>query len=140
MKILVLGSGGREHALVWKLAQCPNVEKIYCAPGNHGIAQLAMCVDIAVSEVKALRHFVQKQQIDLTIVGPEAPLVAGIVDDFEADHLKILGPSKPAAMIEGSKAFAKELMRKYRIPTAAAEIFSDFHQALRTLNKRPRRW
>jgi phosphoribosylamine--glycine ligase len=137
VKILVLGNGGREHALVWKLAQSPNVEKIYCAPGNHGIAQLAMCVDIAVSEVTALRHFVQKQQIDLTIVGPEAPLVAGIVDDFATHGRRIFGPSQQAAMLEGSKAFAKELMWKYHIPTAAAEIFVEAQKALAYIEKAP---
>ncbi len=137
MRILVLGSGGREHALVWKLAQSPLVEKIYCAPGNPGIAQTATGVDIPFTDLAALRHFTKAQQISLTVVGPEAPLVAGIVDDFEADHLRIFGPSKQAAMIEGSKAFAKELMRKYRIPTAAAEIFSDFHQAFAYINQAP---
>jgi phosphoribosylamine--glycine ligase len=137
MKILVLGGGGREHALAWKLAQSPNVEKIYCAPGNHGIAQLATCVDIAVSDSTALRHFVQKQQIDLTVVGPEAPLVAGIVDDFATHGLRIFGPSQQAAMLEGSKAFAKELMWKYHIPTAAAEIFVEAQQALAYIERAP---
>jgi phosphoribosylamine--glycine ligase len=137
MKILVLGGGGREHALVWKLAQSPNVEKIYCAPGNHGIAQLATCVDIAVSDSTALRHFVQEQQIDLTVVGPEAPLVAGIVDDFAINGLRIFGPSQQAAMLEGSKAFAKELMWKYHIPTAAAEIFVEAQPALDYIEQAP---
>ena len=137
MKILVIGSGGREHALVWKLAQSPLVEKLYCAPGNPGIAQLAAGVDIAVTNVAALRHFAKEQQIDLTVVGPEAPLVAGIVDDFEAEGLRIFGPSKQAAMIEGSKAFAKELMRKYRIPTAAAEIFTNAQEARAHLETAP---
>ncbi len=137
MKILVLGSGGREHALVWKLAQSPNVEKIYCAPGNHGIAQLATCVDIAVSDSTALRHFVQEQQIDLTVVGPEAPLVAGIVDDFATHGLRIFGPSQQAAMLEGSKAFAKELMWKHHIPTAGAEIFVEAQKALTYIEKAP---
>lgn len=137
MKILILGGGGREHALVWKLAQSPIVEKIYCAPGSPGIAQIAACVDIAVSEVTELRHFVQKQQIDLTVVGPEAPLVAGIVDDFATYGLRIFGPSQQAAMLEGSKAFAKELMWKYHIPTAAAEIFVEAQQALDYIEKAP---
>jgi phosphoribosylamine--glycine ligase len=123
--------------MVLKLAQSPNVEKIYCAPGNHGIAQLATCVDIAVSEVTALRHFVQERQIDLTIVGPEAPLVAGIVDDFATNGLRIFGPSQQAAMLEGSKAFAKELMWKHHIPTAAAEIFVEAQRALDYIEKAP---
>ncbi|MDZ7291103.1 MAG: phosphoribosylamine--glycine ligase [candidate division KSB1 bacterium] len=129
MKILVIGSGGREHALVWKLAQSPLVEKIYCAPGNPGIAQIAACVDIAVSDLRELRRFVKMTGIDLTVVGPEAPLVAGIVNEFESDGLLIFGPTKEAAMIEGSKAFAKELMRQYRIPTAEALIFEEYHKA-----------
>jgi phosphoribosylamine--glycine ligase len=137
MKILVLGSGGREHALVWKLAQSPNVEKIYCAPGNHGIAQVASCVDIPVSDLGALRHFVKDRQLDLTVVGPEAPLVAGIVDDFATHGLRIFGPSQQAAMLEGSKAFAKELMWKYHIPTAAAEIFVEAQQALAYIERAP---
>jgi len=137
MKILVIGSGGREHALVWKLAQSPLVEKLYCAPGNPGIAQLAAGVDIAVTNVAALQRFAKEQQIDLTVVGPEAPLVAGIADEFEAEGLRIFGPSKQAAMIEGSKAFAKELMRKYRIPTAAAKIFTNAQEANAYLETAP---
>jgi phosphoribosylamine--glycine ligase len=137
MKILVLGGGGREHALVWKLAQSPRVEKIYCAPGNPGVAQLADCVDIALTNAAALRHFAKAQQIALTVVGPEAPLVAGIVDEFEAEGLRIFGPSKQAARLEGSKAFAKELMRKYRIPTAAAEIFTNAQDASAYLETAP---
>ncbi len=137
MKILLLGGGGREHALVWKLAQSPRVEKIYCAPGNPGLAQLAECVDIAVTNAAALRHFAKAQKIDLTVVGPEAPLVAGIVDEFEAEGLRIFGPSRQAARLEGSKAFAKELMRKYRIPTAAAEIFTNAQEASAYLETAP---
>lgn len=124
LRVLVIGSGGREHALVWKLAQSPLVSKIFCAPGNAGIAQLASCVDISSTNVNALRHFAQEARIDLAVVGPEAALVAGIVDEFEARGLPIFGPSAQAAMIEGSKAFAKEFMRKYRIPTADYHIFS----------------
>jgi phosphoribosylamine---glycine ligase len=137
VKILVIGSGGREHALIWKLAQSPLVEKIYCAPGNPGIAQIAACVDIAVSDLATLRHFVQEEGIDLTVVGPEAPLVAGIVDDFVTNGLCIFGPSKQAARLEGSKAFAKELMWKYHIPTAAAEIFVEAQQALDYIERAP---
>ena len=137
MKILVLGSGGREHVLVWKLAQSPQVEKIYCAPGNPGIAQTATGVDIPVTNVAALRHFAKTQQIDLTIVGPEAPLVAGIVDEFEADGLRIFGPSQQAARLEGSKVFAKALMRKYAIPTAEAKIFSNSQDAHAYIERAP---
>lgn len=124
LRVLVVGSGGREHAIVWKLAQSPMVSKIFCAPGNAGIAQSASCVDISSTNVNALRHFAQEARIDLTVVGPEAALVAGIVDEFEARGLPIFGPSAQAAMLEGSKAFAKEFMRKYRIPTADYHIFS----------------
>lgn len=129
LRFLVVGSGGREHALVWKLAQSPCVAKIFCAPGNPGIAQLATCVDISSSNIAALRHFAQEARIDLTVVGPEVPLVAGIVDEFEAHDLFIFGPSQQAAMLEGSKAFAKEFMRKYRIPTAAYHIFTEAEAA-----------
>ena len=137
VKVLIIGSGGREHALVWKLTQSPLVEKIYCAPGNPGIAQIAACVDIPVTNVAALRRFVQKKGIELTVVGPEVPLVAGLVDEFEAVPLRIFGPAKQAARLEGSKAFAKKLMRQYQIPTAAAEIFTDFHQAFSYVEQAP---
>ncbi len=129
LRVLVVGAGGREHALVWKLAQSPLVSKIFCAPGNAGIAQLASCVDISSTNVNALRHFAQEARIDLTVVGPETALVAGIVDEFEARGLPIFGPSAQAAMIEGSKSFAKEFMRKYRIPTADYHIFSRLQDA-----------
>ena len=137
MKILVLGGGGREHALVWKLAQSRLVEKIYCAPGNPGIAQIAACVDIPVTNVAALRRFAKEKQIALTIVGPEAPLVAGIVDGFETDGLPIFGPSQRAARLEGSKVFAKELMRKYLIPTAEAKIFANSQDAQAYIERAP---
>lgn len=130
MRILVIGSGGREHALVWQLAQSPFVEKIYCAPGNPGIAQHAAGVDISATNLHALRRFAQEKQIDLTVVGPEAPLVAGIVDEFEAQGLVIFGPSQQAAQLEGSKAFAKALMQKHGVPTAEARIFDDYQNAL----------
>lgn len=129
MKILVVGSGGREHALVWKLAQSPKVEYIYCAPGNGGIAKLATCVPIAANDIDAVIDFVQSEKIDLTVVGPEDPLLAGIVDRFEEAGLAIYGPSSAAAMIEGSKAFAKQLMHKYSIPTAAYAEFSEYDAA-----------
>jgi phosphoribosylamine--glycine ligase len=125
MKILVIGSGGREHALVWKLAQSPHTTKIYCAPGNAGIAQLADCVPIAAEDVTALLAFAQENTIDLTVVGPEAPLTAGIVDTFQQAGLAIFGPSRKGAELEGSKARAKELMERYGIPTAAYRLFDD---------------
>lgn len=129
MKILVVGSGGREHALVWKLSQSPKVEQIYCAPGNGGIAQLAICVPIAANDINGLIEFVKREKIDLTIVGPEDPLLAGIVDRFEEEGLAVYGPRSEAAMIEGSKVFAKQLMRKYQIPTAAYAEFTDYETA-----------
>jgi phosphoribosylamine--glycine ligase len=119
MRILVVGGGGREHALVWKIAQSPLVEKIYCAPGNAGIAQLAECVPIDVTDISALADFAERTGIRLTVVGPEAPLIAGIVDKFEARGLPIFGPSTDPARLEGSKTFAKELMQSAGIPTAA---------------------
>lgn len=129
LKLLVVGGGGREHALVWKLAQSPLVRKIFCAPGNPGIAQLATCIDVAASHLSGLRQFAREAAIDLTVVGPEAPLVAGMVDEFEAHDLAIFGPSRLAAMIEGSKAFAKNLMRKYHIPTAYYRVFDNVDAA-----------
>ncbi len=118
MKVLVVGGGGREHALVWKIAQSPLVDTIYCAPGNPGIAALAECVDIGVTDLDALCDFAREQSVDLTVVGPEDPLSKGIVDRFEAAGLKVFGPSGAAAELEASKAFAKQLMAKYDIPTA----------------------
>lgn len=135
LRLLVIGGGGREHALVWKLARSPRAEKIFCAPGNPGIAQLAECVDMSSSNVPALLHFSRAAAIDLTIVGPEAPLVAGIVDSFEAVGLAIVGPSRAAAMIEGSKAFAKAFMRRHGIPTADFEICDRFAEARDHLNQ-----
>ncbi|MCD6319716.1 MAG: phosphoribosylamine--glycine ligase [Candidatus Desulfofervidaceae bacterium] len=129
MKVLVVGSGGREHALVWKLSQSPLVKKIFCAPGNGGIAKLAECVDIKAGDIQGLLTFAEKEQIDLTIVGPEDPLVKGIVDAFTEKGLRIFGPSKEAARLEGSKAFAKELMRKYNVPTADFAVFTDPEEA-----------
>ena len=125
----MVGGGGREHALVWKLAQSPLVEKIFCAPGNPGMAQLASCIDIPANHLLALRQFARDAEIDLTVVGPEAPLVAGIVDEFEAHDLAIFGPSRLAAMLEGSKAYAKHLMHKYRIPTADCIVFEKSEEA-----------
>ncbi len=125
MKILVVGGGGREHALVWKIAQSPFVEKLYCAPGNPGIAQHAECVDIAVDDIEGLLGFVRTKEIDLTVVGPELPLTLGIVDTFTKEGFAAFGPTRSAARIEGSKEFAKDLMARYGIPTAAYRTFSD---------------
>lgn len=129
MNILVVGSGGREHALVWKLSQSSKADKIYCAPGNAGIAQLAECVSIKVEQLDELLEFALNNAIDLTVVGPEVPLTMGIVDLFQSKGLKIFGPSKVAAEIEGSKTFAKDLMYKYNIPTAKYGAFTDAEQA-----------
>lgn len=125
MRVLVVGGGGREHALVWKLKQSPRVDKIYCAPGNAGIAGDAECVDIKAEDVQGLLDFALNNRIDLTVVGPEAPLNAGIVDRFEAAGLKIFGPSQKAAEIEGSKVLSKEIMARYGIPTASYAVFTD---------------
>ncbi|MEW6220359.1 MAG: phosphoribosylamine--glycine ligase [Thermodesulfobacteriota bacterium] len=135
MKVLVIGSGGREHALVWKLAQSPLVETIFCAPGNAGIERLATLVPIAADDVKGLARFAQRERIDLTVVGPEAPLTMGIVDLFAARGLAIFGPSKAAAMLEGSKAFAKALMAKYNIPTGGSRVFRSLEAALRHVER-----
>lgn len=123
MKILVVGSGGREHALAWKLAQSPHVSKLYAAPGNAGIAELAECIAIDASEVRLLAEFAEQERIDLTVVGPELPLTLGIVDEFERRGLRAFGCSQAAAIIEGSKVFAKRLMKKYSIPTGFFQTF-----------------
>ena len=125
MKVLVIGSGGREHALVWKISQSPFVKKIYCAPGSAAIAQLAECIAINPEEIERLAEFAGKEKIDLTVVGPELPLTLGIADLFESSHLRIFGPSKAAARLEGSKAFAKEILAANNIPTAAFGTFTD---------------
>ncbi len=129
MQILVLGGGGREHAIVWKLAQSKKVEKIYCAPGNPGIAQLAECVNLDTTDNKGLAHWAKEHHIDLTVVGPEVPLVAGVADEFRAQGLAIFGPNAKAAALEGSKAFSKELMKKYNIPTAFFKVCNDLATA-----------
>lgn len=129
MKVLVVGQGGREHALVWKLAQSPLVSKVYCAPGNAGTAVDGVNVDIGATNIDGLVKFAKAENIGLTVVGPEAPLVAGIVDTFESQGLRIFGPSRLAAELEGSKVFAKELLRQSTIPTAEAQIFSDVESA-----------
>jgi len=130
MKVLVVGGGGREHALVWKIAQSPLVDTLYCAPGNPGIAALAECVHIGADEIDALLDFAINEKIDLTVVGPEVPLTMGIVDRFQAAGLEIFGPNQAAAQIEGSKSFSKDLMAKYKIPTAAYQTFTDRDQAV----------
>ena len=130
MKVLVVGSGGREHAIVTSVAKSPRVDKIYCAPGNAGIAALAECVPIGAMEFDKLVAFAKEQAIDFTIVGMDDPLVGGIVDVFEAEGLKVFGPRKNAAILEGSKAFSKDLMKKYHIPTAAYENFTSAEEAL----------
>ena len=129
MKILVVGAGGREHALVWKIKQSKKVEKVYCAPGNAGISRIADCVDISVTDVGALMDFAKKEAIDLTVVGPESSLVAGIVDVFEANGLRIFGPSQRAVELEGSKVYCKEFLKKYNIPTASFAVFTDRKKA-----------
>lgn len=133
MKILIVGSGGREHALAWKIAQSPMVKKIFCAPGNPGIAEVAECIDLEAENIDGLYNFALKQKIDLTIVGPEDALMAGIVDRFRDGHLNIFGPNKRASIIEGSKVFAKTLMRKHGIPTADFKVFEDLKQAKKHL-------
>ncbi len=130
MKVLIIGSGGREHAIAWKAAASPKVDKIYCAPGNAGIEEYAQCVDIGAMEFEKLAAFAKEEGVDLTIVGMDDPLVGGIVDVFEAEGLRVFGPRKNAAILEGSKAFSKDLMKKYNIPTAAYENFEDPEEAL----------
>jgi phosphoribosylamine--glycine ligase len=129
MKVLLVGSGGREHALAWKIAQSPLLKKLYCAPGNAGIAELAECVAITADDLQGLLQFALREKIDLTVVGPEVPLVAGIADLFRENGLLLFGPSKETAMLEGSKAFSKELMTKYGVPTAGYEIFTNVKEA-----------
>ena len=133
MKVLVVGSGGREHAIVTSVAKSPRVDKIYCAPGNAGIAALAECVPIGAMEFDKLVAFAKEKEIDLTVIGMDDPLVGGIVDVFEKEGLRVFGPRKNAAILEGSKAFSKDLMKKYNIPTAAYETFTDPEKALEYL-------
>ncbi|RJP82582.1 MAG: phosphoribosylamine--glycine ligase [Candidatus Zixiibacteriota bacterium] len=129
MKVLVVGGGGREHALCWKLAQSPKLDRLFCAPGNAGIAQVAECVDLGSEDFSALVDFAREQAIDLAVVGPEVPLVAGIVDTFQAAGLKIFGPNQAAAQLEGSKVFAKQFMQRHGIPTARFKLFASFKDA-----------
>ena len=133
MKVLIVGSGGREHAIAWSVAKSPKVDKIFCAPGNAGIAEFAECVNIGAMEFDKLVAFAKENAIDLTIIGMDDPLVGGVVDAFEAEVLRVFGPRKNAAIIEGSKAFSKDLMKKYNIPTAAYENFTDPDEAIKYL-------
>lgn len=135
MKVLVVGGGGREHTLVWKLKKSPRVDKIYCAPGNGGIARDAECISIAAEDIKGLAEFAEREKIDLTVVGPEAPLVAGIGDLFSSRGLKLFGPQGKAALLEGSKVFAKQVMSKYGVATAAFAVFQDAIEALNYVRK-----
>ena len=130
MKVLIVGSGGREHAIAWKVAQSPKVDKIYCAPGNAGIAEYAECVPISAMEFDKLAAFAKEHEVDLTVIGMDDPLVGGIVDVFEAQGLRVFGPRKNAAILEGSKAFSKDLMKKYNIPTCHYETFHSPEEAL----------
>ena len=130
MKVLIVGGGGREHAIAWKVAESPLVDKVYCAPGNAGIEEVAECVPIGAMEFDKLVAFAKEKAIDLTVIGMDDPLVGGIVDAFEAEGLRVFGPRKNAAIIEGSKAFSKDLMKKYGIPTATYENFTDPQAAL----------
>ena len=133
MKVLIVGSGGREHAIAWSVAKSLKVDKIYCAPGNAGIAEFAECVNIKAMEFDKLVAFAKENAIDLTIIGMDDPLVGGVVDAFESEGLRVFGPRKNAAIIEGSKAFSKDLMKKYKIPTAAYENFTDPDEAIKYL-------
>lgn len=130
MKVLIVGSGGREHAIAWKVAKSPKVDKIYCAPGNAGIAEFAECVPIGAMEFDKMAAFAKEHQVDLTVIGMDDPLVGGIVDVFEKEGLRVFGPRKNAAILEGSKAFSKDLMKKYKIPTAGYETFDTPEAAL----------
>lgn len=129
MKVLVVGGGGREHALVWKLNQSPKVDKIYCAPGNAGISEIAECLDIKADNIDALLDFVKYNWIDLTVVGPEVPLTEGIVDAFVKENRRIFGPDSSGARLEGSKMFSKDFMQKYGLPSAEYKIFTSYSQA-----------
>lgn len=137
MKVLVVGGGGREHAIVWKLSQSEKVDKIYCAPGNAGIAKLAQCVPIKATDVEGVVKFAEENKIDLTVVAPDDPLVLGMVDALEAKGLRAFGPRANAAVIEGSKVFSKNLMKKYGIPTAKYEVFDNAGSAIEYLRTAP---
>ena len=133
MKVLIVGSGGREHVIAWKVSKSSKVDKIYCAPGNAGISQIAECVNIGAMEFDKLVAFAKEKEIDLTIIGMDDPLVGGVVDEFEKAGLRVFGPRKNAAILEGSKAFSKDLMKKYNIPTASYETFNSPEEASKYL-------
>ncbi len=135
MQVLVIGSGGREHALAWKIAQSARVTKLWAAPGNAGISEVGECVDISASEIRPLADFAKRERIDLTVVGPEVPLTLGIVDEFERRGLRVFGPNRDAAIIEGSKVFTKDLMKKYHIPTGFYQSFSNANEAKRCIQE-----
>lgn len=135
MKVLVVGSGGREHAICWALSKSSSVKKIYCAPGNAGISSIAKCIDITVEDIAELAKFAKAEIVDFTVVGPEVPLCMGIADHFEGEGLKIFGPKKASAMLEGSKIYSKRFMKKYQIPTAEFEVFEEKKAALDFLKK-----
>lgn len=137
MKVLVIGGGGREHAICWKLSKSPKVDELYCAPGNAGITEVAKCVDIGVMDFEKMADFAKKEAFDLVVVGPDDPLAGGIVDVLEEKGLRVFGPRKNAAILEGSKAFSKDLMKKYGIPTAAYETFDTPEAALNYLETAP---
>lgn len=137
MKVLVIGGGGREHAICWKLSKSPKVDELYCVPGNAGIAEVAKCVDIGVMDFEKIADFAKKEAFDLVVVGPDDPLAGGIVDVLEEKGLRVFGPRKNAAILEGSKAFSKDLMKKYGIPTAAYETFDTPEAALKYLETAP---
>ena len=134
MKILIVGGGGREHAIAWKLSKENDVEKIYCAPGNAGISEVAQCLNISDSDIKNLVKFAKENSIDLTVVGPEVPLVNGIVDEFEKENLKIFGPNKDCARFEGSKAFSKDFMIRHNIPTAKYKEYISLDEAINEID------
>ena len=136
MKVLVIGGGGREHTLCWKISQSSRVEDVFCVPGNAGIEKIAHCKDVPYEgDFSSLVRFVRENKIDFTVVGPEAPLVDGIVDVFESEGLRIFGPDKKAALLEGSKVYAKNFMRRYGIPTAEFKTFSDLDKAITFIEK-----
>ncbi len=136
MKVLVVGGGGREHTLVWKISQSPQVKDLYCAPGNGGISKIAHCIDIETTDLEGLARFCKDHKIDLTVVGPELPLTMGIVDLFQGEGLKVFGANRAAAQIEGSKAFAKDLMKQYAIPTAEYRVFESRDEAAAYIRKK----
>ena len=134
MRVLVVGGGGREHTLVWKISQSPRVSKIYCAPGNGGISDLAECIDIEATDIENMADFAEENDIDLVVVAPDDPLALGMVDELEIRGIRAFGPNKRAAIIEGSKVFSKNFMKKYNIPTARFEVFEDRDVAVEFLS------